>query len=175
VSEDQRYPIGKFHWPETVSAEDRLRHIEALARAPARLREAVAGLTGEQLDTPYRKGGWTVRQVVHHVPDSHMNSFIRFKLALTETEPAIKPYDEAAWAQLADVASTPVETSLRLLECLHERWIALLGGLAEADWKKQFRHPETGLISLEKNLALYAWHGEHHVEHIRALRRRRGW
>ena len=175
MSEQLRYPIGKFHWPETVSAEDRLRHIEAIACAPARLRDAVAGLSAEQLDTPYREGGWTVRQVAHHVPDSHMNSFIRFKLALTEAEPVVKPYDEAAWAQLGDVAATPVETSLRLLECLHERWIFLFGGMSEADWKKQFRHPEMGPISLERNLALYAWHGEHHVGHIQALRRRHGW
>lgn len=175
MNEDLRYPIGKFHWPETVSPEERLRHIQTLAGAPARMREAVSGLSTEQLDTPCREGGWTVRQVVHHVPDSHMNSFIRCKLALTEAEPTIKPYDEAAWALLGDVAATPIDTSLQLLESLHERWVALLRGLSETDWKKQFRHPAIGLVSLEGNLALYAWHGDHHVGHILALRRRNGW
>jgi uncharacterized damage-inducible protein DinB len=175
VSEDLRYPIGKFHWPEAVSPEQRLQHIQTIAGAPARLFEAVAGLSEEQLDTPYRAGGWTVRQVVHHVPDSHMNSFIRCKLALTESEPTIKPYNEAAWARLGDVAATPIDTSLQLLESLHDRWVALLRGLSETDWKKRFLHPERGPVSLEDNLALYAWHGDHHVGHIEGLRRRNGW
>jgi uncharacterized damage-inducible protein DinB len=176
VSDDLlRYPIGKFHLPENVSSEERLRHIHTIAGAPARLRDAVSGLSTGQLDTPYREGGWTVRQVVHHVADSHMNGFIRFKLALTEAEPAIKPYDEAAWARLGDVAVTPIESSLQLLDSLHERWVGLLRGLSEAAWKKQFRHPARGLVSLEGNLALYAWHGDHHVGHIQGLRRRNGW
>ncbi len=175
MSEDLRYPIGKFMWPDTVSAADRAKYIETIALAPVRLLDAVAGLSPEQLDRPYREGGWTVRQVVHHVPESHMNSYIRFKLALTEAEPVVKPYDEAAWARLPDVAGTPVDVSLQLLDALHERWVILLRGLQEADWKRQFRHPQIGLVSLEGNLALYAWHGDHHIGHITALRRRLNW
>jgi hypothetical protein len=173
MSGDLRYPIGKFRWPESVSAKERVGLIETIASAPARLREVVAGLSEDQFDTPYREGGWTVRQVVHHVPESHMNSYIRFKLALTETEPVVKPYDEDAWARLPDVAAAPVEVSLQLLDSLHRRWVILLRGLNESDWKKQFRHPEIGLVSLESNLALYAWHGDHHVAHITQLRLRR--
>ena len=172
---DLRYPIGRFDWSAFVKADDRSRHVETIASQPERLRAAVAGLSGEQLNTPYREGGWTVRQVVHHVPESHMNSYIRFKLALTEIDPVIKPYDEAAWAQLADVAVTPIETSLSLLESLHLRWVALLRGISHADWKRQFLHPEIGPVTLEKNLALYAWHGDHHIAHIRELRRRKEW
>ena len=142
---------------------------------PAELRAAVHGLSPEQLDTPYRLEGWTVRQVVHHLPDSHMNSFIRFKLALTEEEPTIKPYDEDLWARLGDVRNTPVEVSLRLLESLHQRWVVLLRSLGDEDWPRKFRHPELGVMSLERNLALYAWHGRHHVAHITALRERMGW
>lgn len=173
MSGDLRYPIGKFRWPESVSAQDRVGLIETIASAPARLREAVAGLSEDQFDRPYREGGWTVRQVVHHVPESHMNSYIRFKLALTETEPVVKPYDEDAWARLPDVAATPVEVSLQLLDSLHRRWVILLRGLKDSDWKKQFRHPEIGLVSLESNLALYAWHGDHHIAHITQMRLRR--
>jgi uncharacterized damage-inducible protein DinB len=173
MSGDLRYPIGKFQWPESVSAQDRVGLIETIASAPARLREAVAGLSEDQFDTPYREGGWTVRQVVHHVPESHMNSYIRFKLALTETEPVVKPYDEDAWARLPDVPATPVEVSLQLLDSLHRRWVILLRGLKDSDWKKQFRHPEIGLVSLESNLALYAWHGDHHIAHITQMRLRR--
>ena len=139
------------------------------------MRAAVAGLTPEQLDTPYRPGGWTVRQVVHHVPDSHINSYVRFKLALTEEEPTIKPYDEARWAKLADTATTPVEVSLTLLDSLHSRWVPLLQSLTEADFARQFRHPELGMVRLDRNLALYAWHGKHHVAHITSLRERMGW
>ena len=174
-TKDLRFPIGKFRSPESVSAEDRTRFIETIASQAERLRQAVAGLSEAQLDTPYREGGWTVRQVVHHVPESHMNSYIRFKLALTETDPVIKPYDEAAWAALKDVAETPVEVSLSLLDFLHRRWVALLRGMDEADWRKQFRHPEIGPVSLERNLALYAWHGDHHIAHVTELRRRNGW
>jgi uncharacterized damage-inducible protein DinB len=173
MSGDLRYPIGKFRWPESVSAKERVGLIETIASAPARLREAVAGLSEDQFDTPYREGGWTVRQVVHHVPESHMNSYIRFKLALTETEPVVKPYDEDAWARLPDVAATPVGVSLQLLDSLHRRWVILLRGLKDSDWKKQFRHPEIGLVSLESNLALYAWHGDHHIAHITQMRLRR--
>jgi hypothetical protein len=175
MNEDLRFPIGKFSWPDTVSAANRKAYIDRVATAPAKLRTIVSGLSAGQLDTPYRDGGWTVRQVVHHVPDSHLNSYVRFKLALTETEPVIKPYDEDAWARLGDSASTPIETSLSMLECLHTRWVELMRGLSETDWARTFRHPELGLVALDKNLALYAWHGDHHVGHIAALRRRQGW
>ena len=139
------------------------------------MRAAVAGLTPERFDTPYRPGGWTVRQVVHHVPDSHMNAYVRFKLALTEDEPTIKPYEEAAWAELADSASTPADVSLTLLETLHDRWVRLLRSMTEADFARKFRHPQLGVVPLDKNLALYAWHGKHHVAHITSLRQRMGW
>ena len=172
---DLRYPVGRFDWSESISPAKRAQYVEKIAATPAMLRQALAGLTPEQLDTPYREGGWTVRQVAHHVPDSHLNSYIRFKLALTEDEPTIKPYDEATWALLGDSVTTPVETSLCLLECLHERWVHLMRGMSDADWTRTFRHPERGTVSLERNAGLYAWHGDHHVEHIRALRRRSGW
>jgi uncharacterized damage-inducible protein DinB len=172
---DLQYPIGRFEFPRAVSDEDRARFVEQIAQTPANLRAAVAGLSEEQLDTPYRPGGWTVRQVVHHVPDSHMNSYVRFRLALTEDEPTIKPYDESRWAELADSRTAPVETSLALLESLHERWVRLLRSLSSTDFRRQFRHPELGPVSLEKNLALYAWHGRHHVAHITSLRERMGW
>ncbi len=133
------------------------------------------GLSAAQIDTPSRPEGWTVRQVVHHLPDSHMNSYVRFKLALTEDEPTIKPYAEDRWAELADTRFTPIETSLTLLESLHERWVALLRSLTPEQWKRNFRHPELGLMSLEKTLALYAWHGQHHVTQITSLRERNGW
>ena len=175
MSEDLRYPVGKFQWPLTVTLQDRAAYIDTIANAPARLRQAVSGLSQQQLDTPYREGGWTVRQVIHHVPESHMNSYIRFKLALTENEPAVKPYDEAAWARLSDIGETPVEVSLALLENLHSRWVILLRGLSEADWKKRFLHPEIGPVTLENNLALYAWHSNHHIAHITGLRARNFW
>jgi len=132
-------------------------------------------LTASQLDTPYRPGGWTVRQVVHHVPDSHLNAYVRFKLALTEDSPTIKPYDEAAWAKLADTAETPVEVSLQLLESLHARWVRLLESMTEADFARQFHHPESGTMSLDTYLSGYAWHCRHHVAHITQLRARMGW
>ena len=172
---DLRYPVGKFQFPDAVSAEERKRYITEIAEAPAKLRSAVGGLSDQQLDTPYRPGGWTVRQVVHHVPDSHLNSYVRFRLALTEEEPTIKAYFEDRWAELPDARTAPVEISLRLLECLHARWVGLLRSLDEAQWKRTFRHPELGLISLEKNAALYAWHGRHHVAHIAKLRERMNW
>jgi DinB superfamily len=172
---DLQYPIGPFAWPADVSADQRRRYIDEIEQAPAHLRTAVTGLTGEQLDTPYRPGGWTVRQVVHHVPDSHLNSYLRFKLALTEDEPTIKPYDQSRWAELADVRMAPVETSLVLLESLHHRWVSLLRSLSEADFARTFRHPEIGIVRLDRNLALYAWHGRHHVAHITSLGERMGW
>jgi hypothetical protein len=172
---DLRYPVGEFRFPDLVSAEDLVLFIRQIAQAPADLRRAVAGLTDAQLDTPYRPGGWTVRQLAHHVPDSHINSYTRFRLALTEQEPVIKPYDEKRWAELPDSRTLPVEMSLALLENLHARWVPLLRSLSGAEWKRCFRHPELGLVSLENNAALYAWHGRHHVAHITALRSRMGW
>jgi hypothetical protein len=164
---DPRFPIGKFQFPETVSKPQREDFISRVASAPARMKSLANGLTAAQLDTPYREGGWTVRQVIHHLPDSHMNSYVRFKLALTEEEPLIKPYDEAAWALLGDTAETPVSTSLVLLEMLHARWVILMRGLTEQQWARTMRHPEHGLLRLDRVLALYAWHGDHHIAHIR--------
>ncbi len=172
---DPRYPIGKFHFDEPQSEEQKSKLIAEIAQAPANLRAAVKDLSPAQLDTPYRDGGWTVRQVVHHVPDSHLNAYTRFKLALTEQDPTIKPYAEDRWAQLADTKSTPIEISLTLLDTLHDRWVRLLRSLQPEDWKRSFRHPELGLVSLEKNLAIYAWHGRHHVAHVVELRRRMAW
>lgn len=172
---DPRFPIGKFHYEGSPSAEQRQQFIADIAQAPVALRTSVDGLSQQQLDTPYRDGGWTVRQVVHHVPDSHMNAYIRFKLALTEEEPTIKPYAEDRWAELADTKSTPIEVSLTMLDSLHDRWVRLLRSLGPTDWQRTFRHPELGAMTLEKSLALYAWHGRHHVTHITALRSRNNW
>jgi hypothetical protein len=172
---DPRFPIGKFHFDGPPSEDQRKKLIDDIGETPAALRAAVEGLSAQQLDTPYREGGWTVRQVAHHVPDSHMNAYVRFKLALTEDEPTIKPYAEDRWAQLGDTRDTPVEVSLALLESLHSRWVGLLRSLRPEDWKRSFRHPELGLVSLEKNLAMYSWHGRHHVAHITELRKRMGW
>jgi uncharacterized damage-inducible protein DinB len=171
---DLRYPIGKFQKSPGITEVQRRAFITAIAEAPSKLKSAVSPLNEGQLDTPYRPGGWTVRQVVHHLPDSHMNSFIRFKLALTEDEPTIKPYNEARWAELAD-AKAPIEPSLVLLERLHERWIVLLNSLAAPDWKRTVRHPELGVMTLDDLLQLYSWHGRHHVAHITSLRERNGW
>lgn len=172
---DLRYPIGKFQFPAAVSAADRQLFIEQIAEAPANLRAALEGLTQEQLDTPYRPGGWTVRQVVHHVPDSHMNSYLRFRWALTEIDPPVKGYDEARWAELTDARTGPVDMSLTLLDAIHVRWTALLRTLSEDDLARTFRHSELGSLRLDKVLALYAWHGRHHAAHITALRHRMGW
>jgi hypothetical protein len=172
---DLRYPIGKFHFDSPSTEDQKQKYLDDIAHAPANLRAAVKGLSEQQLGTPYRPEGWTVRQVAHHVPDSHLNAYIRFKLALTEQEPTIRPYAEDRWAQLPDTRATPVEVSLALLDSLHDRWLRLLRALNPDEWKRTFRHPELGLMSLEKNLALYAWHGRHHVAHITALRDRSGW
>jgi hypothetical protein len=173
--EELRYPIGKFSFPESSTAQQRAAWISDIANAPAHLRSAVSGLTPQQIETPYRPGGWTVRQVIHHVPESHLNSYIRFKLALTEDAPTIKPYDEARWAELPDVEHTPVEVSLVLLESLHQRWVRLLELMSDSDYARSFRHPELGMVRLDQNLALYAWHSKHHVAHITHLRKRSGW
>jgi DinB superfamily len=172
---DPRFPIGKFHYEGSPSADQRRKFIGEIEHTPAAIRAAVQDLSPEQLDTPYRDGGWNARQVVHHVPESHMNAYIRFKLALTEDEPTIKPYAEDRWARLADVQTTPVEISLALLENLHVRWVVLLRSLREEDWTRTFKHPELGPVSLEKSLAIYAWHGRHHTAHITELRKRMNW
>jgi hypothetical protein len=172
---DLRYPIGKFQWPAAVTPGEREKSIAQIASAPAEYRQAVQGLNDQQLDTPYREGGWTVRQVIHHVPDSHMNSYCRFKLALTEEEPSIKGYAEDLWAKLADGRTGPVETSLALLENLHRRWVILLKSMTDKDFARCFRHSEHGLIRLDSALALYDWHSRHHVAHITSLRERMGW
>jgi len=172
---DLRYPIGTFTYNGPPTPEQRQELLHDIAQVPANLRAAVKGLSRQQLDTPYRPEGWTVRQVVHHVPDSHLNAYVRFKLALTEDEPTIKPYAEDRWAQLADTQATPVEVSLTLLDSLHDRWVRLIRSLGPEDWKRTFRHPERGVVTLEMNLAMYAWHGRHHVAHITSLRERNGW
>jgi len=176
MSEDLRYPVGKFNRPAAaLSADERRSLIDQIAATPARMREAVAGLNESQLDTPYRDGGWTVRQVVHHVPDSHMNAYTRVKLALTEEQPTIKPYDEAAWAKLNDVRDTPIETSLVLLDTLHSRWDTILRAMTNGDFERTLMHPDMGVMTLDAVIAMYAWHGRHHVGHITSLRARSGW
>ncbi len=175
MSKDPRYPIGPFRYEKPLTAAERKRAIAAIAQTPARMRAAVKGLKPKQLDTPYREGGWTVRQVVHHVPDSHLNAYTRLKLALTESEPTIKPYDQEAWANLADTRETPVETSLALLENLHARWVKLWQSLKPVDFERTLRHPEAGVKTVDWLLALYAWHGQHHVAHVTELRKKMGW
>lgn len=172
---DPRFPVGKFHYDGPPTEQQQQAFLDEVAKTPANLRTAVKGLSEVQLDTPYRDGGWTVRQVVHHLPDSHMNSYVRFKLALTEDEPTIKPYAEDRWAELADTKATPIEVSLTMLDSLHDRWLRLLRALTPEEWKRTFRHPAMGPMTLEKTLALYAWHGRHHVAHITELRKRMSW
>jgi hypothetical protein len=173
---DLRYPIGAFSFSGNVTDTGRQAWIDEIASAPAALRKAIDGLSTAQIDTPYRPGGWTVRQVVHHVPDSHLNAYVRFKLALTEDEPTIKPYDEARWAELNDTRTVAPEVSLTLLDALHERWVALLRSLTSADWRRTLHHPEHDHpLPLDEVLAIYAWHGRHHVAHITSLRTREGW
>lgn len=196
--EDLRYPIGEFTPPAEMTTEQRARLVEQIAEMPSLLRRAVGGLTPEQLDTPYRPGGWTVRQVVHHIPDSHLNGYARMKLALTEDLPTIKPYNQEAWLAVTDL-SVPIEASLRLLEGLHALWAGMLRPLSEGQWRCGFVHPELagraaqngeraderwrrafaaderGVVTIQGLLPTYAWHGRHHVAHITALRERMGW
>jgi uncharacterized damage-inducible protein DinB len=172
---DPRYPIGRFSYAGPPTAAERQQSLAAIEETPARLRAALRGLSDQQLDTPYRDGGWTLRQLAHHVPDSHMNAYIRCKLALTEYEPTIKPYMEDLWAELPDAKQAPIEMSLALLDSLHQRWMLMLRKLTEADFTRTFLHPELGAMSLEKNVALYAWHGRHHVAHVTSLREKMGW
>ena len=175
--DDLRYPIGRFTRPTgALTDQQRRAMIDTVAATPAQLRAAVKGLDQKQIETPYRPGGWTVRQLVHHVADSHMNAYIRFKLGLTEDTPTIKPYDEALWAQLADVQDTPAETSLALVDALHDRWVRLLRKMGPRDFARTISHPEwEGPLTLDATLALYAWHGPHHIGHVTGLRQRMGW
>jgi hypothetical protein len=171
---DQRYPIGRFRAPVAGGPEIRVAHIQTIRLLPERLQMAVKGLSDAHLDTPYREGGWTVRQLVHHVADSHAMSYTRFKLGLTEDWPTIKPYNEAAWAELAD-SNLPIDDSIAILEALHDRWVALLESMSEEDFAKGYVHPENGRQNLAHALAIYDWHSRHHVAHITELRARKGW
>jgi hypothetical protein len=175
TDEELRYPIGRFQAVMPVTSELRRAAIDAIAGLPVRVRAAVVGLSDAQLDTPYRPDGWTVRQVVHHLADSHMNGIIRVKLALTEDNPTIKPYDENAWALLADMR-LPVAVSLGMLEGIHTRWAALYRAMKAAEFTRTFVHPELGAqLTLDWHLQMYAWHSHHHLAHITALRTRQGW
>jgi len=172
---DPRYPVGRFAPPELVDSALRTTFVEQIAAAPAALRAAVAGLSARQLDTPYRDGGWTVRQVVHHLPDSHLNAYTRFKLALTEDEPLIRTYEEARWAELPEARVADVALSLALLDALHARWVTAIRVLPREAFARTLRHPNLGVMSIDLLLALYAWHGRHHVAHVTALREQMGW
>jgi hypothetical protein len=179
MTEDLRYPLGKFEWvpPENEEqmAKRRAHYIEVLAQLPDTFASALKGLSPEQLDTPYRPGGWTVRQLAHHVPDSHANAYVRTKLALTEYEPTIKPYKEDMWAKLADTAQTPIEVSLQMLGAIHNRWVTLLRAMDSSDFARTLKHPESGVMDLNRMLGIYAWHSAHHTAHITNLRKRMGW
>jgi uncharacterized damage-inducible protein DinB len=172
---DPRYPIGKYELPKDVTPAMRQKAIASIGETPARLRAAVKGLNDAQLDTPYRAGGWTVRQVVHHVPDSHLNAYVRLKLALTEEKPTIKPYEEAAWAELADSKAAPIEVSQSLLDSLHARWDRLWRSLKPEHFARILVHPDYGERNVDWLLFLYEWHGRHHTAHITELRKQKGW
>jgi hypothetical protein len=172
---DARYPIGDFQMPAQVTPERRQQAIAEIASTPVKMRAAVKGLSEAQLDTPYRDGGWTVRQVVHHVPDSHLNAYVRLKLALTEEKPTIKPYDQEAWSKLADSKSTPLETSLTLLSAVHDRWDRIWRSLKPEHFARVFVHPEHGERTVDWLLFVYEWHGKHHTAHISELRKQKGW
>ncbi|WP_062239349.1 YfiT family bacillithiol transferase [Fictibacillus sp. FJAT-27399] len=171
---DLRYPVGLFALDQDITEKKIEKWIHDIESAPNQLKEAVNNLTDDQLDTPYRTGGWTVRQVVHHLPDSHLNSYTRFKLALTEENPVIRPYMENQWAELPD-SKLPIAVSIQLLEALHERWIVLLKSLTTADLEKTFTHPDSGVVTLAQNIGLYSWYSRHHIAHITSLRQRSGW
>jgi hypothetical protein len=167
---DPRFPIGRFDRPSApLNPGARAAYVDEIERMPSALRALTAGLTDRQLDTPYRQAGWTVRQVVHHLPESHMNAYVRFKLALTEDTPLIKTYEEARWAELPDATSAPIGMSLDLLDALHRRWVTLLRSLTPAQFERTYRHPELGVMTLDAALALYAWHGTHHTAHVRLV------
>ncbi len=173
--DDLRYPVGRPTRDSSLSDDRRRAAIATIAEAPRKLRDAVRGLDDTQFDTPYRPDGWTVRQVVHHMPDSHANAFIRTKLGLTEHQPTVTPYDEAAWALLEDARTTPIETSLTMFDAIHDRWVRILQAMAPADFARVIVHPENGPMTLDQVLQVYEWHGRHHVAHITALRERNGW
>jgi len=173
--QEYRYPIGRMKIEGEITPEMIKSFIRDIEAAPDNLRKAIEGLSDEQLNTPYREGGWTIRQVVHHLPDSHLNSYIRFKLALTEDNPIVKPYFESRWAELPDSFNTPVSISVELFANLHARWANLLNSLSPADFKRTFRHPESGQVNLERTVAIYAWHGKHHIAQITSLKQRKGW
>jgi DinB superfamily len=173
---DLRFPVGQFRAPESITPHHLDEWLCEIEHLPARLRQAISGLTDAQLDTPYRPGGWTVRQVVHHLADSHINAYTRFRLTVTEDSPVVKPYEEALWAELPDAKSAPLDPSLGLLNGLHQRWTWLLRSLKPSDWQKAFRHPEHArALPLDYTAGLYAWHCRHHVAHITRLRERSGW
>ena len=173
TQESLQYPIGRFHRPEAITPEQVAAAVEDIAALPSQLRAAVDGLNGSQLDTPYRDGGWTVRQVVHHIADSHLNANVRLRIAITEQDAAVRPYDENAWAQLPDAQSGPIDISLALVDALHARWAALARTLTAEQLQTTFHHPEySAPQSVDATLAMYAWHGKHHVAHITSLRRR---
>jgi hypothetical protein len=172
---DPRYPVGKLEIPSDVTPARRLQAIDEIASTPAKLRAAVKGLSDAQLDTPYRDGGWTVRQVIHHVPDSHMNAYIRLRLALTEDKPTVRPYEEARWAELADAKSAPIAVSQTLLDSLHDRWDRLWRSLKPEHFARPLIHPEHGERNIDWLLFVYEWHGKHHTAHITELRKQKGW
>jgi len=173
---DPRYPVGPFESVgRPLSAEERSARIDAIEEHPARMRAAVEGLDDDQLDTPYREGGWTVRQVVHHVVDSHLNAYVRFKLAVTEDRPTIGTYEEKEWAKLPDARDDPVDGSLEILDSLHRRWVSFLRRLEPEDFRRPIDHPELGELTVDTLLEVYGWHGPHHEAHVTSLRRRRGW
>jgi hypothetical protein len=171
---DLRFPVGTFQFTGPNTPEQRQNLINVIAEAPAKLKQATDGFSAEQLDTPYRPDGWNVRQVVHHIADSHVNAFSRFKMALTEDNPTIKPYDEAAWANLED-SRGPIEDSLAIVGALHSRWVLLLQSMKADQFDRAYNHPEMGLVSIDKGVSLYAWHSRHHVAHITELKARMGW
>jgi hypothetical protein len=173
--EELKYPIGKFHFETEATDSLRQNWIQQIANLPGRLREAVKDLSDAQLDTPYRPEGWTIRQVVHHLADSHIHSYIRFRFGLTENEPPIKPFDEVRWAELEDARQAPVGLSLGILEGIHARWTLLARSLQTTDFSRSVLHPERGMLSLNKLLNLYSWHGQHHLAHIENLKSRMGW
>lgn len=167
-----RFPIGEFKRPDRLSDAERATAILKIEATPATLRAALAGMSDAQLDSTYREGSWTLRQVVHHLADSHVNSYSRFRLALTENHPTIKPYDEGKWAELEDARAMPVEVSLTLLDSLHARWVRLLRSLKPSDFDRTIDHPENGTMTIDQLLAMYAWHGDHHIAHINLARKR---
>jgi len=173
--EHLRYPVGRFKPVEIESHDERASFLRSIAECPAKLRDAIDGLDTQQLDTPYREDGWTIRQVVHHVFDSHCNAYIRFRLALTEDNPSVTAYDENAWAHLDDTFSVPVSVSLDLVDGLHQRWVATLNAMSAHDFERTIGHPENGPMTCDALLQMYAWHSVHHVRHITALRERMGW